>query len=602
VSRPDRLPWEVVETFPSTDQRLIDTWDARVREAPGPHERARALIGRALARYWAVQEGVVEASWTHVATTRADDLDEARRLAHDGPPDLRAEALLGALYGRWGPDHLDERPGLVAELVALRPHLDDEELRLRVREWVVLAAFDAGDLEAAEAEVERFAREAADTELVLFRRREVLWRGNLAMLRGRLDESLQLNQDAISATSHVAGSPFSFQNVAITLAIERFLRRGLADVVDALRSIRASSPRVGANWDTGLAFALTETGQLDEAGALFEHLAADGFAAVHRDLNWLVTTQLLALVALALDDRARCATLRDELGPFAHLDATHGSGYASYGPVGRVVGALDARLGDHHEAELRFAEVLATRPPGPWTSLTRLDRARARAAPNPSGALDDARVAEAELRALGLDSWADEAAGLAAGLRLGGLDGPLARLGADGRWRLQHPAGATDVRDGVGVRHLVRLLARPGHDLQVTELDPTTPERSTVSEGTLDGEARRAYRRRLAELDARSSPTDDEAAEADWLRRALAGATHVRAVAPEVERARVRVTRALHRAVDAVEAGSPGLGRHLRESLRTGRRCGYHPADGVAWTIERAHPTRRGDPPGGPTT
>src|SRR3546814_1715779 len=87
------------------------------------------------------------------------------------------------------------------------------------------------------------------TELVLLRRREELWRGNVAMLEGDVDGALQLNQDAISSTADTAGSPFSFQNVAVTLAIERFLRRGLDDVIEPIRSIRASSPRVAVNCD-----------------------------------------------------------------------------------------------------------------------------------------------------------------------------------------------------------------------------------------------------------------------------------------------------------------------------------------------------------------
>ena len=588
MSLPHRLPWEVVETFPSTDAELLATWERHVAESRLPASRCRALVGRALARYWAVQEGVVDAPWEELAAARAHDLAEAIDLAGDGPPDLRAEALLGALYGRWGPDHVPERPALVAELATLRPHVADEELRLRALEWVVLDRLDVGDLDGAETEIERFASEAAGTDLVLFRRREVLWRGNVAMLRGRVDESLRINQEAISTTADVAGSPFSFQNVAITVAIERFWRRGLGDVIDALRSIRASSPRVGANWDTGLAFALSESGQLDEARDLFEGLATDGFAAVRRDLNWLVTTQLLGLIALTLDDRPRCEQLGAMLAPFAHLDATHGSGYASYGPVGRVVGALAARSGRPDEAEATFAAVLATRPPGPWTSLTRLDRARARRAHDPVGALDDATAAAAELRALGLDAWADVAAELVGDLRLDGHGAPVASLGPDGVWRLRHPAGAAEVADGVGLRHLVHLLARPGDDVDVTVLDPAAAGTGTVvSESTSDPDARRAYRRRLAELDRRAVTSPAERAEADWLRRELAGAAHVRTVAPEVERTRVRVTRSLRRAVDAVEAVAPGLGGHLRDALRTGRRCGYHPTDGRAWVVDR---------------
>ena len=47
----------------------------------------------------------------------------------------------------------------------------------------------------------------------------MLWRGNLAMLTGDIDYAISVNQQAISATAGTAGSPFSFQNVAIVTAI-----------------------------------------------------------------------------------------------------------------------------------------------------------------------------------------------------------------------------------------------------------------------------------------------------------------------------------------------------------------------------------------------
>jgi len=267
VENPDRLPWEVVETFPSTDSTLIAEWETRLASATSAADRARALVGRALALYWAAAVGVVEDSWADLARRRAEDVSEALRMARlDPSPDLLAEALLGMLYACWGPDQLGEREAMVEELASLRAEVVDEELRLRILEWIVLGHLDSGDLDSARIYIEEFATESADTELVLFRRREILWRANVAMLVGRVDESLQANQDIISATANTAGSPFSFQNVAITLAIERFLRRGLADVVDSLRSIRASSPRVASNWDVGLMFALSEAGRLPSRG------------------------------------------------------------------------------------------------------------------------------------------------------------------------------------------------------------------------------------------------------------------------------------------------------------------------------------------------
>ena len=585
-----RLPWEIIETFPSTDAALVAQWELAVDEANGERELTRALIGRSLALYWAAQEGIVDQSWAELAHQRAGDLDRALGIARRlGEPNLVAEALLGVLYGNWGPDRqLDRRP-IVEELAQLRPSITDEETRLRTIEWDVVEELDAGRLDAARSSVERFAQATAGTDLVLFKRREVLWRGCLAMLDGDLDEALRINQDAISSTANVAGSPFSFQNVAITVAIERYLRRGLADTVDAIQSIRASSPRVGANWDTGLAFALSEVGQLDEATVLFDSLAADGFARVPHDLNWLVTMQLLGLIALTIDAESDGRLLVELLTPFAHLDGTHGSGYASYGPVGRVVGSLTARWGAPDDAERVFEQVLSTRAPGPWTALTLHDRAVARQIQRPADALTDALHAEQELLRFGLDAWAESAQALADQLAADGHGGAVALL-RDGTWTLRHRTGGAAVSASVGMGHLIVLLGRAGDLVNVADLDqvldPSLP-RSAPAESSLDAAARSQYRRRLAQLEALPAHDDAERFEADFLRQELGGATHVVSNSAELERLRVRVTRAIHRAIDQIAAESPSLGMHLRESVRTGRSCAYLPTDGQNWSVHR---------------
>ncbi len=586
----ERLPWEIVETFPSTDDELLAHWDHAVRTATDRTDRCRSLIGRGLALYWATQEAVIDEPWAEVAQRRSVDLDRALTLAREiGEPTLVAEALLGVLYGTWGPDrHLDRDP-IAAELITLRPEIADEEIHLRSIEWEVTEHLGRGDLDAARRSIELFTDAAADTELVLFKRREVLWRGCLAMLDGAIDESLQINQDAISSTANVAGSPFSFQNVAITLAIERYLRRGLGDVVDALRSIRASSPRVGANWDTGLAFALSEMGEIEEATELFRSLAAHRFARVPRDLNWLVTMQLLGLIALTIDATDDGPPLIEMLRPFAHLDGIHGSGYASYGPVGRVVGSLMARWGDSAESEAVFERVLSTATPGPWWALTWFDRARARRTSRPVDALADARRAESELRQRELSGWAALARDLGDELVLAGHGGPVAmRVG--GQWTFRRNDETANVPAAIGIEHLVWLLARPGTAVNVAVLDPLVDgslQQAAAVETTLDSAARFAYRRRLGSLEARPTLTDDESSEAEFLRRELAGASHAVSTSAELERLRVRVAKAIHRSIDHVAAASPALGTHLRTSIETGRTCVYQPPDGHRWTVIR---------------
>ena len=590
---PGRLPWEIVETFPSTDKSLLTEWTDKVDAATTPNGRARALIGHALASYWAVAEGVTDFTWSEATEARKADLAEALAIARCiESPDLLAEALLGVLYATWGPDSLTNRTEIVEELTAMRDQISDEELRLRILEWVVLGHLDHADLDNAAIAIEHFADESADTEMVLFRRREILWRACIAMLDGRIDESLQANQDAISSTANTAGSPFSFQNVAITIAIERYLRRGLNDVVISIRSIRASSPRVATNWDTGLAFALSEVGEDHEAAELFSMLTKENCAAVPRDLNWLVTMQLLGLIALNLDEQQAGQGVLEQLLPYAELDATHGSGYASYGPVGRVVASLAAQGGDQDLAERCFDQVLSTRAAGPWTSLTLLNRATARRGTNPTGALEDATIAAAQLGELGLEGWAAEASSLIEELRLAGHADPIARLDNQ-KWTLRHPTGSAEVNSGVGIDHLVQLLAHPGQSFKVSELDatvdPALPSEATA-ERSLDRTARISYLQRVGEIEALATATPQDQEELLFLKRELAGSAYFVSVSTEAERTRVRVTKALRRAIDDIANHSAPLGQHLRSTIETGRKCLYHPASGAAWLVTRSNP------------
>lgn len=585
-------PWATIETLPSANADEIAAWHGELSRADDPESRVHALVGVALSLYWAAQTGASSSTWAELAAKRTAAVDEAVALArqHEAA-DLAAKALLGRLYATWGPDSVATRATDVDELATRVDAIEEVELRLRAREWLVLSRFDAGDLAGARREIARFTAGLDDTREPMFHRRVALWQANLAMLEGRLDEAVRLNQSTISHTADSAGAPFSFQNVAITLAVERFFRRGLDDVIDTISSIRASSPRVGANWEVGLAFALAESDRLDEAREIFDSLARNDFEVITRDLNWLVTMLLLAMVAIRLDDQPRCATLLALLKHASHLDATHGFGYCSYGPVGRVVGSLAAKSGDLDLATSTFEQVLQTRDPGPWTTLCRLDRAIAFAASTPNAAIADARQAEAEFRSLGLTNWAEEARALWVDTSLDGHGRPLARQDRSGQWQLVHASGRAHLPDGVGLAHLTTLLGRPGHQFDVADLDRSDPpedSRAPSVMSTLDEPARRSYLQRLFELDALGRPLrSDEAEEAEFLKRQLAGGRYSPSVSKELERTRVRVTKAIHRELSRIGQQSAELGQHLTESIETGRHCIYAPADGQGWDIIR---------------
>jgi hypothetical protein len=183
-------------------------------------------------------------------------------------------------------------------------------------------------------------------------------------------------------------------------------------------------------------------------------------------------------------------------------------------------------------------------------------------------------------------------------------------------WSVAFQRQTVRLRDQKGLRYLARLLAHPGRDFHV--LDMVADESGsavdsggnveadlTISVGLdagvlLDAQAKKAYRRRLAEIDedieeARAMGNDERAAQAeterDFLVRELARAVGLggrdRSAASISERARASVTRAVRHAMARIREHHPALGEHLERTIHTGTCCAYLPDPQVpsAWKL-----------------
>ena len=183
-------------------------------------------------------------------------------------------------------------------------------------------------------------------------------------------------------------------------------------------------------------------------------------------------------------------------------------------------------------------------------------------------------------------------------------------------WSVVFDGRTIHLRDSRGLQHLARLLAKPGlefHvlDLVVTDRADSAGARHATAGATrlrdvgdagelLDGRAKQAYRRRLAEIDddltdARAlgdaSRVAQASAERDFLARELSRAVGLggrdRRAGFAAERARASVTRAVRQAMRRIGEQHPPLGAHLERAVRTGAYCAYlpDPRVPVAWTI-----------------
>jgi hypothetical protein len=163
------------------------------------------------------------------------------------------------------------------------------------------------------------------------------------------------------------------------------------------------------------------------------------------------------------------------------------------------------------------------------------------------------------------------------------------------------------LKDSKGLRHLARLLAHPGRELHVVDLEAAdgSPAGSGEPAGAgelegrrdlgdagamLDATAKAAYKARRDELRAEIEEAEDcndpaRAAKArdelDFLVAELARAVGLggrdRRAASHAERARLNATRAIRAAMANLARANPALGRHLSATIRTGRYCSYTP-------------------------
>jgi hypothetical protein len=166
-------------------------------------------------------------------------------------------------------------------------------------------------------------------------------------------------------------------------------------------------------------------------------------------------------------------------------------------------------------------------------------------------------------------------------------------------WTLSFDGVSVHMPDLKGLHDIARLLAAPGDELHCLELAaaPGLPPQGDAGE-LLDDRARAEYRQRMRELEeeAQRAEAAGDGARAESAREELDKLTDAVAAAfglggrprkagHPAERARSAVTWRIRNALTKVEETHPALGRHLRNSVRTGTFCSYRPEREVEWLI-----------------
>jgi predicted ATPase len=167
-------------------------------------------------------------------------------------------------------------------------------------------------------------------------------------------------------------------------------------------------------------------------------------------------------------------------------------------------------------------------------------------------------------------------------------------------WQLSFGGETVHMPHLKGLHDLARLLAAPGEEVHALDLgsgaDGAAPQGHAGE--LLDDEARAAYKARIEELreerelaeaanDTVRAARAQEELEAigDALKSAYGLGGRARRAGDHAERARSAVTWRIRSAIARIDAVHPALGRHLRNSVRTGTFCAYSPEQHVDWRL-----------------
>jgi tetratricopeptide (TPR) repeat protein len=550
----------------------------------------------------------------------------ARRLAD--PAALR-DAVDARWMAVWGPDGLDERIALAAEILRVARETGDREMELDGLAYRAGSSLEAGEIDAARADIAAHARLTEELPMAVHQWKAASMRALAAQLDGSFEEAERLADEALSLQP---GRP----NVQFThldqMALLRWERGRLGELRDQWQGVVDRFPRA-AFARAWLSLADAEIGRSDDARSGLRALV-EQIPQRPRNGIWLPAVALGALLSARLNEPETASALYSILLPYAgHIvafTAPHpivclGSG-AFYLGLLAAVRSQWAEAAGHFQAAIAAHDRLGARS---FLARTRYEYARTLLCRGQTG--DRSRAiglldqALPTASTLGMEAVAEEIQALRAAQA--GKTAPMqpARAGAadagdsgnlfhrEGEyWAVRYEGSVALLKDAKGLRYLARLLADPGREFHAADLEAAAsaaarpappgvlgragsgelqvrPDLGDAGE-LLDAKAKAAYKARLDELQAELNEAErfndtgraaKAGAERDFLVDELARAVGLggrdRRAASHAERARLNVTRAIRAAMANLARANPSLGRHLAATIRTGRYCSYTP-------------------------
>ncbi|MEY2522895.1 MAG: hypothetical protein QOJ66_1460, partial [Ilumatobacteraceae bacterium] len=307
-------------------------------------------LGVRLSAVLARQLYCAEESLTRRLSLSGNAVAMARRL---GDHRTLAFALLARHQAVWTRDNAEERLTLAGEVAQLAELLADDELAFQVRYFRVADLLEVGDIDAAEAEREILHRLEVEFRQPFYRYlseqlaiARKIYVGDLAEAESRFEAAYELGQQA----QH----PEALAIMVLELGAIRGLQGRGDELADGLQDYVDQFPEMAAA-RVGLAASYAEAGKLEEARAEFEHFAADRFATVPNDFQWIASMTALVVACIAIEDTENAQRLYELLLSYAGRDVMTGYGITCEPSVDHYLGLLATMLEQWDDAEMHFA-------------------------------------------------------------------------------------------------------------------------------------------------------------------------------------------------------------------------------------------------------
>jgi hypothetical protein len=300
----------------------------------------------------------IELHFAEGAEARRDDVSaDALAMARGLDDRALAHALAARHVAVWRPGNAGERRVLADELVATARRARSTELEAFGHHFLLLSAIERGDSAGAAAQLEEGERVARALPLPHLAAQVAWSRSMLAAVAGRFDDAERLQDDALASTSRWSEAEALRTWSAQRIALRWEQGRGI-ELADPLRDL-VEREAINVNWKTGLALVLADAGERDEAQALFDEVAADGFAEVPHDLGRLFNLAVRALSAWLLDDAPRATLLLPLLEPFVGGHVVQPTRLVYAGPVAFHAGCLRVVAGDVERGAVLLRQAVA---------------------------------------------------------------------------------------------------------------------------------------------------------------------------------------------------------------------------------------------------